>query len=87
MRQDLGLSLRDLAEPTFEGFRDTGVKRASRLAQQRAIGRVLHQGMLEQVARLRRHTLQRQQACLNETVDRRSQLRLGLARHQCQQRI
>jgi AmmeMemoRadiSam system protein B len=33
------------------------VKRVSRLAQQRAIGRVLHQGMLEQVGRIRRHAL------------------------------
>ncbi len=87
MRQDLGLALGDLGELAFKGFGDTGVKRASRLAQQRAIGRVLHQGMLEQVARLRRHALPEQQACLNETVERRPQLRLGLARHRRQQRM
>jgi hypothetical protein len=55
--QDLGLALGSLGELAFEGFGDTGVKRASRLAQQRAIGRVLHQGMFEQIGRVRRDTL------------------------------
>jgi len=85
MRQDLRLAFGSLGELAFKGFGDAGVKRASRLAQQRAIGSVLHQCMLEQVARLRRHALPEQQACLNETVERRSQLRLGLPRHRCQQ--
>ena len=64
MRQELRLALGDLGELAFEGFGDTGVKRASRLAQQRAIGRVLHQRMLEQIARMRRHALPEQQASL-----------------------
>jgi hypothetical protein len=69
-RQQLGLALRDLGELAFEGFGNTGVKRASRLAQQRAICRVLHQGMFEQVPRIRRQTLSEQQTSLNETVER-----------------
>ena len=85
MRQDLGPALGSLGEFCFKGFGDTGVERASRLAQQRAIGRVLHQGMLEQVARLRREALPEQQACLQETVERRSQLRRGLACYRSQQ--
>ena len=64
MRQQLRLALGDLGELAFKGFGDTGVKRASWLAQQRAIGRVLHQGMLEQVGRMRRHALPEQQAGL-----------------------
>ena len=84
-RQQLGLVLGNLSELAFEGFGDASVKRASRLAQQRAIGRVLHQGMLEQISRVRRHALPEQQTGRNETVERRSQLRLRLAHHRSQQ--
>ena len=35
--QDLGLALGSLGELAFEGFGDTGLKRSSRLAQQRAV--------------------------------------------------
>ena len=37
MRQQLGSALNDLRELPFKGFGDTGVKRASRLTQERAI--------------------------------------------------
>ena len=84
-RQQLGLALGNLGELAFKGFGDTGVKRASRLAQQRAVGRVLHQRMLEQVGRMRRHALPEQQTSCNETVERRFQLRLRLAHHRSQQ--
>ena len=40
--QQFRLAFGDLREPAFKGFRDTGMKRASRLPQQRAIGRILH---------------------------------------------
>ena len=63
-RQQLRLALGNLGELAFEGFGDAGVKRASRLAQQRAIGRVLHQGVLEQIGRMRRHALPEQQTSL-----------------------
>jgi hypothetical protein len=39
-RQQLGLALGDLCELAFERFSDFGMKRASPLAQQCAIGRV-----------------------------------------------
>ena len=84
-RQQLRLALGNLGELAFEGFGDTGVKCASRLAQQRAIGRVLHQGMLEQVGRMRRHTLPEQQTSRNETVQRRSEFRPGFAYHRSQE--
>ena len=45
-RQELGLALGDVGELAFEGFGDAGVKRASRLAQQSAIGGVLHSACL-----------------------------------------
>ena len=52
----------DLGELGLKGFSDAGVKRASRLAEQHAIDRVLHQGMLEQTGRMRRHALPEQQS-------------------------
>ena len=63
-RQQFGLALGDLRELAFKSFGDAGVERASRLAQQRAIGRVLHQRMLEQIGRVRRHALPEQQTSL-----------------------
>jgi hypothetical protein len=72
MRQDLRSAFGSIGESAFKDFGDTGVKRAPWLAQQRAIGRVLHQGMLEQVACLRQHALSEQQSSLNETVERPS---------------
>ena len=68
------LVLGNVGELAFESFGDAGVKRASRLAQQRAIGRVLHQRVLEQIRRVWRHTLPEQQTCLNEPVERRSRV-------------
>src|SRR6516162_2421698 len=56
-RQQLGLGLGDLQELTFEGFGDSGMKRPSRLAQQRAVSRIPYQYMLEKVGRVRRATL------------------------------
>ena len=52
---------------------------ASRLAQQQTISRVLYQGMLEQITRVRRHTLPEQQTCPNDTVEFRFELCLRLA--------
>src|SRR5262245_4423731 len=53
-RQQLGLILGELCELTFQGFGDSGMKRTSRLAQQRAVSNVPYQCMLEKVGRVRR---------------------------------
>src|SRR6516165_2153364 len=86
-RQQLGLVLRDLRELTFEGFGDPGMKRTSRLAQQRAVSRIPYQYMLEKVGRVPRATPPEQQTSPNETVERRLQLRLRLAHDRSQQRM
>src|SRR5262249_61138671 len=78
-RNQLGLALGDLRELTFEGFGDSGMKRMSRLAPQRAVGRIPYQYMLERVARVRRATPPEQQTSPHETVKRRLQLHLRLA--------
>ena len=67
-RQQFGLVLGSIGELDFEGFGDASVKHASRLAQQRAVGRVLHKCVLEQVCRVRRHTLPKQQTSVSKTV-------------------
>src|SRR5262249_36608977 len=59
-RQQLRLVLGSLRELGLKGFSDTGVERASRLAQQRAIGRVLYEGVFEKVIRMRRLSLSKQ---------------------------
>src|ERR1700688_2408891 len=85
MRQQLGPALGDLGELAFKGFGDTGVKRASRLAQQRAIGHVLHEGMLEQIGGKRGYALPEQQAGLYEPVERRTQVVFASVHHRSQQ--
>src|SRR5262249_16470050 len=47
-RQQLRSALRRFREFALDGFGDAGMQRASRLAQQRPVSRVLHEGMLEQ---------------------------------------
>src|SRR5258708_24910458 len=67
-RQQLGLVLGDLRELTFEGFGDSGMKRTSRLAQQRAVSRISYQYMLEKVCRIRRVPPPEQQNNPHETI-------------------
>ena len=70
--QKFWLALSDFGETVFKGFGDAGVKRASRLAQQRAVGRVLNEGVLEQIGCVWWHALPEQQTCHSETVQRRA---------------
>jgi hypothetical protein len=67
-RQQFGLGLGDVRELTLEGFGDTSVQRTSSLAQQRAVGRVLHQRVLEQITCMRRYSLPEQQTSRSQTV-------------------
>ena len=66
---------------------DPAVQRAAGLAQQRAVGGVLDQRMLEQISRMRRRTRGEKQARLDETVERTGKLRFGLAGHRSQQGV
>ena len=84
-RQQLRLALGNVSELAFEGLGNAGVKRTPRLAQQRAIGRVLHQRMLEQIGRVRRRALAEQQTGRNKTVERSFEFRLRLAHYRGQQ--
>src|SRR4029077_9072351 len=74
MRQQLGLTFSDFRKLILKGFCNACVKRASRLAKQCAVGGILYERVLEQVVRVRRHTLLGQQACLLKTLKRRSEL-------------
>src|SRR5208282_3761521 len=83
--QQLRLALDAVRHPRFDSSCDPRVQCLTRATQQRAIGSVLHQRMLEQVARIWRHSLPEQQTSRNEAVERRSQLRLRLTHHRSQQ--
>src|SRR4029450_9704567 len=85
MRQQLRMAFGNLRRLALQGFRDTGVKRASLLPQQRAIGRILHERMLEQVGCMRRHAMPEKQASGNGKVKRRFQLPVRLAYDRSQQ--
>jgi hypothetical protein len=56
-RQQLRLVLGDFRKPTLQSFGDAGMQRMARFTQQRAIRRILHQRMLEQIACVRRDAL------------------------------
>jgi hypothetical protein len=70
-RQQIRLAFGDVRKLLFESVCDTRVECPSRLAQQGAIGRVLHQGMLEQLGRVWRHTLAEEQTGPDQTVEGR----------------
>ena len=59
---------REIGFPAFPRF---GRAAAPRFAQQRAVGRVLHQRVLEHVARMRRRALPEQQTGVDEPIERR----------------
>ena len=67
-RQQFRLALGNFGELAFEGFGNTSVKRTSRFAQQRAIGRILHERVLEQIGRLRRRSLPEKQTSGDEAI-------------------
>ena len=80
-RQHFGLVLGDLVELGLEGLGDSSMKVASRLAQQQAIGGILHKSMFEKIGGIRRHALAEQQPRPHESVELHFQLRLRPARH------
>src|SRR5271169_2022631 len=87
MGEQLGLAFSTLWELALERFGNTSVQRPSRLTQQRAVGRVLYKCVFEQISRVRGRTLLEQQASRNETVKRRVEVRLRLARHRSKKRM
>ena len=69
-RQQSPAGLGNLSELAFKSFSDASMKRASRLTQKGAVGRVLYESVFEEIGRVRRHTLPEKQACSHETVER-----------------
>ena len=72
-------------EVVLKRFGNPAVELSSRLTQQRPVSRILHESMLEQIGRLRGHSASEKQTGRDETVQRRSQLRLRLTRHRGEQ--
>ncbi len=83
--QHFGPVLGDLAELALEGFGDLGMKVASRLAQQQAVGRILHEGVFEEIGCIGRHALAEQQPRPNEPFELHFQLRLWPGSHREQE--
>ena len=69
-RQKFGLVLRYLCKLRLKCMCDASVKRASRFTQERAVSRVLHHGVLEQIRRMRRNALSEQQTRGDDTIQR-----------------
>jgi len=78
-RQNLRLVLGDVSELTFEGVRNLSMQRTSWISQQRSIGCVLYERVLEQIRGVGRDALPEQQTSRNDTVECRLKLRLRLA--------
>src|SRR6478672_5648528 len=79
-RQNLRLIFRDFSELAFEGLCDASVKSTPGLAQQCAVSRVPHKGVLKQISHVRHQTLAEQKTCLDETIKRRLKFNFRLAR-------
>src|SRR3954447_335528 len=87
MSQCLWLALNHFLEFLLKHLGNARMQLLALSAKKGSISRVLHQGMLEEVSRIRRRALAEQQAGRNETVQRRCQFRLPLAYQRSQQRI
>src|SRR5262245_46661034 len=87
IRKQLRLTFGDFSELAFEGLCDASVKRASGLAQQRAVGGVLYKRVLEQITCLRRNALPKEQTSGGETTQRRSKLLFRFTNHRSQERM
>ena len=83
LRQKLGLAIADI-ELLVKNACDASVQLLSLFAEQGVVSNILHERMLEQVMRVRRQALAKQQAGLNETIECRCQLGLGSLRYGCQ---
>ena len=84
MREQLRLALGNLRKLVFERFSNAGVQRVARLAQQRAIGRVPYQCVLEQISRVWWRTLPEQQPGRHKTVEGGLEFRFRLVGHRGQ---
>lgn len=79
--QQLGSAFGDRCELRLERFRNARMDRSTLVAQQGAIGGVLHQRMIELVDRIRRDTLTKQQTGTNQPLQRGVEFGLLFARH------
>src|ERR1700720_3791285 len=72
-RNQLRLARSDFRKVGFKDLGNAGVQPTSALADKSAVGCILHQAMLEQVSRMRRYALPKQQPGPYQTVKSRLQ--------------
>jgi hypothetical protein len=70
LREEVGLSVHQLGIMGFEGRGDPGMELPSRPAQQGAVGRILDQGVLEQVFGCGRRPALKDQTGIDEALER-----------------
>ena len=75
MGQEFGLALDEIGEILLQHRRDPGMQFLPSSAQQRAVGGVLHQRVLEQVGGVRRGAAAKQQSGIAQLIQRGLQLR------------
>ncbi len=63
------------------------MKRPARLAQEQAVGCILHECVFEEVVRMRWYAVLRYQISVDQTVEGRSKLRLRFTRHSGEKRM
>ena len=85
MGKEFGLALDEIGEMLLQHHRDAGVQFLPPDAQQCAVGRVLHQRVLEEVRGLRRDAAAEQEPGLGEPVEAQSKLGGGPLRHMLDQ--
>ena len=77
--QKFGLALDEIAKMLLQHPRDPGMQVLPPCAQQGTVGGILHERVLEQVCRFRRHTSAEQQAGLDQLRQRAVKVRLWRA--------
>ena len=82
MRKKFGPSLDEIDEVPLQHRRDPGVQFLPSGAQQRAVGGVLHQRMLEEVRGMRSDAAAKQQSSIVELTQGELQLSLVALRHE-----
>jgi hypothetical protein len=87
VRQQFGLPFDQIGKILLKDTGDAGMQFLPARTQQRAVGGVLDQGVLESICRLRRYTATEQQPGIVELSKCRTEVRLRPLRHRLDQLI
>src|SRR5690242_11819693 len=80
----LRLTFGDIGKFLLDALRNTSVKTAARVPKHRAVGRILDEGVVEQIGGIRWLPLPEQQPSIQEPIQSSSELMGRLPRHRLQ---